>query len=103
MSGIICLSLSAMSGRATAQKSLTAYTGKYTRNIGGFKAYLNVYVANNKLFVKQWWDGKTRKLEYLNENRFIIALDGWAIEFKRDPKNRVINMQVLGDEIWTKV
>lgn len=86
-----------------AQKSFSAYTGKYTRNIGGFHAYLDVYVENNKLFVKQWWDGKTRKLEYLSNDKFIIVMDGWAIEFKRGPKNRVINMEVLANEIWTKV
>jgi hypothetical protein len=99
----ICLSLFFMSRPAAAQNSLSAYTGKYTRNFNGFDADLNIYIKNNKLMVRQWWDGKTRTLELVADNKFIISMDGWAIQFIRNRANKVIQMQVLANEIWIKV
>jgi hypothetical protein len=103
VSGIICISLFLMSLTAAAQKSLSSYTGKYTMNVNGYHAYVDVFIKDNKLRAKQSWDGKTRTFEYLDDNKFIIAMDGWAIQFIRNKANKVIQMQVLGSEIWTKI
>lgn len=93
-----------LAGRpAVAQKSLSAYTGQYTQNINGYHAYLNVYIENNKLKVKQSWDGNVRTLEFITDNKFIISMDGWAIKFIRNKANKVVQMEVLANERWTKI
>lgn len=102
VSGIICICFFLMSLTAAAQ-TLSAYTGKYTMNVNGYHAYVDVFIKDNKLRAKQSWDGKTRTFEYLGNNKFIIAMDGWAIQFIRNKANKVIQMQVLANEIWIKV
>lgn len=99
----VCLAALLIGRPAAAQKSLSAYTGQYTQNVNGYHAYLNVYIENNKLKVKQSWDGNVRTLDFITENRFIISMDGWAIKFIRNKANKVIQMQVLASEIWTKI
>ena len=101
--GIVCISFFLMSLTAAAQKSLSAYTGKYTMNVNGYQAYVDVFIKDNKLRAKQSWDGKTKTLERVGDNKFIIAMDGWAIKFIRNKANKVIQMQVLANEIWTKI
>lgn len=100
---VVWLCMLLMSGPASAQSSLAAYTGKYTRNFNGFNAYLNIYIKSNKLMVRQWWDGKTRKLEYVGDNKFIINMDGRAIEFIMNKTGKVTQMEVLASEIWVKI
>jgi hypothetical protein len=103
VSGLVGISFFLMSRISAAQTSLSAYTGKYTMNVNGYHAYVDVFIKDNKLRAKQSWDGKTRTFEYLGDNKFIIAMDGWAIQFIRNKANKVIQMQVLANEIWIKV
>ena len=103
VSSIVCISFFLMSMAATAQNTLSVYTGKYTMNVNGYHAYVDVFIKDKKLKAKQSWDGKTRTFECVGENKFIIAIDGWAIQFIRNKANKVIKMQVLGSEIWVKV
>ena len=88
---------------AVAQSALSAYTGIYKRNVNGYSAYVEISIKNNKLAAKQSWDGKTRRFDNLGNDKFIITMDGWAIKFIRDKHNKVIQMQVLADEVWTKI
>ena len=88
---------------AAAQSALTTYTGTYERVVGNYHATVTVYLKDNKLRAKQSWDGQVRTFEYLGNNKFIIAMDGWAIEFIRDARNRVVQMKVLGNEVWVKI
>lgn len=92
-----------MSIQAMGQNSLAVYTGKYQMNVNGYHAQLEVYIKDNKLRAKQSWDGRVRTFEYLSDNKFIIAMDGWAIKFIRNKQNKVIQMEVLANEVWVKV
>jgi hypothetical protein len=103
VSGLAGILFFLMSMTAAAQTSLAAYTGKYKMDVNGYHAYVDVFIKDNKLRAKQSWDGKTRTFEYLGDNKFIIAMDGWAIQFIRNKANKVIQMQVLANEIWIKV
>jgi hypothetical protein len=103
ISGIVGVSFFLMSVTAAAQTTLLAYTGKYKRDVNGYQAYVDVFIKDHKLRAKQSWDGKTRTFEYVGDNKFIIAMDGWAIKFIRNKANKVIQMQVLGNEVWMKI
>ena len=78
VSGIVGVLFSLMSLTAAAQTTLLAYTGKYKRDVNGYQAYVDVFIKDHKLRAKQSWDGKTRTFEYVGDNKFIIAMDGWA-------------------------
>lgn len=103
VSGLVGISFFLVCLTATAQASLSAYTGKYKMDVKGYQAYVDVFIKDNKLRAKQSWDGKTRTFEYLGDNMFIISMDGWAIKFIRNKANKVIQMQVLANEVWIKV
>ena len=100
---LICSLFLFINVQATAQNKLSPYVGKYKMVVNGYEAHVDVFIKDNKLRAKQSWDGKTRTFEYVGDNKFIIAMDGWAIQFIRNKANKVIKMQVLGSEIWTKV
>src|SRR5215217_6495685 len=85
---------------AVAQSALTTYTGTYKRVVVNYHAAVIVSIKDNKLLAKQSWDGRQRKFEQVGNDKFIIAIDGWAIEFKRNKQNKVVAMKVLGDEVW---
>lgn len=87
---------------AAAQSALTAYTGTYERMVGHYHAAVTVYLKDNKLRAKQSWDLKVRTFEQVGNDKFIIAMDGWAVEFKRNKQNKVAQMKVLGNEVWVK-
>ena len=87
---------------ATAQSALTAYTGTYKRTVGNYHATAIVSIKDNKLRAKQSWDLKVRTFEQVGNDKFIIAMDGWAVEFIRGKQNKVVEMKVLGNEVWVK-
>ncbi len=99
---LAALVLISVSLTAVAQNALTPYTGTYERMIGNYHATVIVSIKNNKLQAKQSWDGKVRIFEQVGDNRFIITLDGWAVEFMRNKQKKVTQMIVLGNEVWVK-
>lgn len=102
-SGIIGFLLFFISLSAVGQNSLTSYMGNYKRNVNGYNARLSIYIKNNKLTVRQLWDGKIKTLEYLTRDKFIVAMEGWSVKFIRDRNNKVIQMQVLASDLWIKI
>ncbi|PJJ83118.1 DUF3471 domain-containing protein [Mucilaginibacter auburnensis] len=94
--------LTIISLTAAAQNPLTKYAGTYERVVGNYHATVTVYIKDNKLRAKQSWDRKVRTFEQVGNDKFIIAMDGWAVEFKRDKQNKVAQMKVLGNEVWVK-
>lgn len=101
--GAMVISFALFAVNTMAQSNLSVYTGRYKRDVKGYQAYLDVFVNNGKLKAKQSWDGKTKTLKYLGDNKFIISMYGWAVKFARNKQNKPVGMEVLGREIWIKV
>ncbi len=99
---LVTVILATISLTAVAQKALTAYSGTYERVVGNYHATVVVTIKDNKLRAKQSWDGNVRTFAHVGNDKFIIAMDGWAVEFKRNKQNKIVQMKVLGNEVWVK-
>ena len=92
-----------INGALAPADTLEQYAGRYKLTQGANAVYLNIYVENGKLTSKQVWDGQIKPLDHLNGDNFIVSIVGWSVKFIRDKNRKVVQMQVRGHDMWTKV
>lgn len=84
-------------------EALEPFVGRYKLMQGTIALSLNIYAENGKLVTKQLWDGLVSPLDHVDGDNYIARSVGWAVKFIRDKNNKVIQIQVAGHDIWTKV
>jgi hypothetical protein len=85
------------------QNSLAAYTGKYQMTVNGSPVYIMVSEENGDLKLTSLWDDKHNVLKHLSSDNFIMQVKDWSVKFTRDKKGNVIQVLVMGTDLWTKV
>jgi hypothetical protein len=85
------------------QDSLKQYTGKYQMQQGMQTNYLEVYVENGKLAGKDMSRGEVKTLDHLSGDDFILSKEKVAIKFIRDKDNKVFQIAIMGNVMWTRI
>jgi hypothetical protein len=85
----------------TAQDSLIEYTGKY-QMVQGMQ-YMEVYVENGKLTGKDLQNGTVKVIDHVSGDNFILSQEKIPVKFIRDKENKVSQIAVMGNVIWTKI
>lgn len=83
--------------------SLKQYTGKYQMQQGMQTNYLEVYIENGKLAGKDMSRGEVKTLDHLSGDDFILSKEKVAIKFIRDKDNKVFQIAIMGNVMWTKI
>ncbi len=87
----------------TKADSLTAYTGKYQKDFNGTLFYLSFSLENAELTGTQLWDNQKMALKHLSGDNFIVSGLDWSVKFIRDKEGKIIQVLVMGKDLWTKV
>ena len=64
---------------------------------------MQVYIANGKLAGKDLASGEVKTLDHLSGDDFILSKEKIAVKFLRDKDNRVLQIAVMGNVMWTKI
>ena len=84
-----------------AQDSLTEYTGKYQMALG--MQYMEVYIEHGKLTGKDLQNGGIKVIDHISGDDFILSQEKIPVKFIRDRDNKVSQIAVMGNVMWTKV
>jgi hypothetical protein len=83
--------------------SLAVYTGKYQMQQGQQIIYMEVYIQNGKLAGKDLSNGGIKILDHISGDDFILSKEKAAIKFVRNKDQRVTQIAIMGNVMWTKV
>lgn len=86
----------------TRQDSLSDYFGKYQMTQNGQIIYADVYLENGKLTAKSS-TGTVLTLNHVSGDDFIVSKQGTAVKFIRDAANKVSQIAVMGNVVWTRL
>ncbi|HEY9003383.1 MAG TPA: hypothetical protein VIM89_18650 [Mucilaginibacter sp.] len=84
------------------QDALTDYTGKYELS-RDTNLYVIIKIQDGALVATQSWDKVEKHLDHLNGDNFIIAGQGWSVEFVRGGDKKVAKLIVSAKDVWNKV
>ena len=79
------------------------YLGRYQITINKQTLYLEVSLKEGQLWCTQLWDGAASALDYISGDDFMIRALSIQMKFKRDPNKKIIQMQLNGTDLFTKV
>ena len=65
--------------------------------------YLNLSLEDGELIGTQLWDNQKMSLKHLSGDSFIVSGLDWSVKFIRDKNGKVIQVLVMGKDVWTKV
>jgi len=79
------------------------YLGRYQITINKQTLYLEVSLKDGQLWCTQLWDGAASAIDYISGDDFMIRALSMQMKFKRDPNKKIIQLQLNGTDLFTKV
>ena len=79
------------------------YLGKYQIIMNKQALYLEVSLKDGQLWCTQLWDGTSSAIDYVSGDDFTIRALSMPLKFKRDRDKNVIQLQLNGADLFTKV
>ena len=102
---LLCLLITVASCGPTYKPSaatLATYEGKYQMTIRGKTGAIQVSLKDSTLYTTALWSGEINQLKPVSPDNFIMQDKGWSVKFNRNKDGKVIQVLVMGTDLWTK-
>lgn len=83
--------------------TLATYQGKYQMTVRGKTSAIQVSLNGDDLYLTALWNGESNLLKPISPDNFIMQDKEWTVKFKRDKNGKVMQVLVMGTDLWTKI